>query len=384
MIFPKPIRRRLLCTPLFLFAFGVAATGAEPYRFAEGKHGKGELRYVNDLPVMILEGTPKEIGEQHAVLLGDSIKKVADLPKQLIKQHRVGAAWPLVAAAARRLMKNSPERYRRELKTAVEKSGIDEDVILVANGMLELRRLGGCSAFMIDSSRSATGGPLFGRNFDFPPLGELDRYSLVTVYRPDGKRPFVSVTFPGLGGVVSGMNDKGLSVATLDVYSTNDGSPFVDLSGTPLTICFRRLLEECSNLEEAERLMKTMKPTTWMNLAVCDRKETAVFEITPKNVVVRRGVDGQLACTNHFRSDKLARSKSCRRYATLDKENGDKKLTVADVGKVMHKVSQGDWTMQTMVFEPARLRLHLSIGSGPTSARPLKMLELATLLKIEE
>ena len=99
MISPKPVRRLLLCTPLFLFALGVAATGAEPYRFAEGKHGKGEMRYVNDLPVMILEGTPEEIGEQHAVLLGDSIKKVADLPKQLIKQHRVGAAWPLVAAA---------------------------------------------------------------------------------------------------------------------------------------------------------------------------------------------------------------------------------------------------------------------------------------------
>jgi len=346
---------------------------ADPFRFPEGKHGKGELRYVNDLPVMILEGTPEEIGEQHAVLVSESMKDVADLPKQLVKKHRV-------VATARRLMKNSPERFRRELNTAIVKSGLDEDVILVANGMLELRRIGGCSAYMIDGSRSATGGPLFGRNFDFPPLGDLDQYSLVMVYRPEGKRPFVSVGFPSLGGVVSGMNDRGLAVATLDVYSSNDGSPFIDLSGTPLTICFRRLLEECTNVEEAAWLMQTMKPTTWMNLAVCDRKGSAVFEITPKNVVIRKSDNGRLACTNHFRSDKLARSKFCLRYATLARKNGDGKLSVADVGKVMHKVNQGNWTMQTMVFEPARLRLHLSIGSGPTSARPLKTLDVATLL----
>jgi len=125
---------------------------ADPFRFPEGKHGKGELRYVNDLPVMILEGTPEEIGEQHAVLVSESMKDVADLPKQLVKKHRV-------VATARRLMKNSPERFRRELNTAIVKSGLDEDVILVATGMLELRRIGGCSAYMIDGSRSATGGP---------------------------------------------------------------------------------------------------------------------------------------------------------------------------------------------------------------------------------
>lgn len=377
------LRLAAVTAVVFRLAFP-APSAAEPFRFPEGKHGKGELRYIHGLPVLALAGTPEEMGQQHAVLVGDSLRDVADLPKQLIERHRVSVAWPLVVATARRLMKNAPQWHRRELDAAIEKSGLDEDVILVANGMLELRRIGGCSAFMIDGSRSATGGPLFGRNFDFPPLGNLDEYSLVMVYRPDGKRPFLSVGFPSLGGVVSGMNDKGLAVATLDVYSANDGSPFIDLGGTPLTFCFRRLLEECTTVNEAERLMRTMKPTTWMNLAVCDRKHAAVFEITPKNIIVRRGDKGRLACTNHFRSEKLARSKFCLRYAALASQNGDRKLSVAGVGKIMHKVNQGNWTMQTMVFEPARLRLHLSIGSGPTSARPLTTLEVSKLLLNEK
>src|SRR5260370_7860463 len=36
----------------------------EPFRFPEAKHGKGELRYINGLPVLTLAGTPEEIGGQ--------------------------------------------------------------------------------------------------------------------------------------------------------------------------------------------------------------------------------------------------------------------------------------------------------------------------------
>src|SRR5207249_1451399 len=41
---------------------------AAPFRYAEAKYGKGELRYINDLPVLFVEGTPEEIGAQMAVL----------------------------------------------------------------------------------------------------------------------------------------------------------------------------------------------------------------------------------------------------------------------------------------------------------------------------
>jgi hypothetical protein len=34
-----------------------------------------------------------------------------------------------------------------------------------------------------------------------------------------------------------------------------------------------------------------------------------------------------------------------------------------------------------MVFEPAVLKMHVSIGAGPTSGRPLTTLDLAPLLR---
>jgi len=40
------------------------AVVAKPFRFRRPSHGKGELKYINGLPVVSLVGTPEEIGEQ--------------------------------------------------------------------------------------------------------------------------------------------------------------------------------------------------------------------------------------------------------------------------------------------------------------------------------
>ena len=50
------------------------------------------------------------------------------------------------------------------------------------------------------------------------------------------------------------------------------------------------------------------------------------------------------------------------------------------VAENLHAVNKGNETIQTMIFEPTSLRLHLAIGKGPSSALPMKQLDLAALL----
>ena len=57
------------------------------------------------------------------------------------------------------------------------------------------------------------------------------------------------------------------------------------------------------------------------------------------------------------------------------------KVSIADVQKHLDAVNLGSFTLQTMVFEPATLKLHLAIGAIPASALPLRTLDLAPLLK---
>ena len=101
-----------------------------------------------------------------------------------------------------------------------------------------------------------------------------------------------------------------------------------------------------------------------------------MLEITPKNVVLRRGSDGICVNTNHFRSESLCLWKACPRYALLSKAAAIEKLGVADVFKKLDEVNMGPRTVQSMVFEPGPLVLHVAMGTCPATKGPLEKLEL--------
>jgi len=55
---------------LFLLALVSSVRAAEPRTFTEGRSGDGELKYINDLPVLVVAGTPEEMGRQTVALTG--------------------------------------------------------------------------------------------------------------------------------------------------------------------------------------------------------------------------------------------------------------------------------------------------------------------------
>ena len=373
---------------IWIVAIGVIATSAgtalaKPAgesAFVAKKVDGAELRYVDNVPLAILSGTPEEMGRQHGELLAGPGKAIAAFPERFAEEFGVTAFWPLVTQAGKTLVMQAPERHQQELAAIAAHSDLSSDKLAVGNTLLELRRLG-CSAIVVEPARSATGGPIFGRNFDFLTLGELDQYSMVIVYRPEGKHAFASVGFPGMVGAISGMNDAGLAVGTLDVEQSADGSRKFNPTGVPLAFVFRRILEECTTVDEAEALLRSIKPTTWMNLTVCDRDGGATFEITPDHIGRRDDEDGLVRCTNHFRCEGMSVGEDCWRFGQLTDFHKDQPIDVAAVHQRLDATNQGDLTLQTMVFEPRALVLHLAIGKPPVSDDPLVRIELAPLFK---
>jgi isopenicillin-N N-acyltransferase-like protein len=179
------------------------------------------------------------------------------------------------------------------------------------------------------------------------------------------------------------MNDAGLALADLTVNAAGDDSSKFNPAGTPYTLALRRVLEECTTVDEAEKLLRSGTRTTMQNVAIADKRRGAVFEITTKNIVVRRSVDDLCVCTNHFRSKELAPAASapCPRYELLAKRRESAALAVMDVAKKMDAVNQGNWTQQTMVMETTALKLHLAFGEGPATRLPLSAVDLEPLFK---
>jgi hypothetical protein len=132
-----------------------------------------------------------------------------------------------------------------------------------------------------------------------------------------------------------------------------------------------------------------MHRTATTNLVLADKDGVATFEVTPDYVIVHPAAqDGCCACTNHFSSDFLRprferdKYRSNERYQILQTaEAKPEKLGVEDLHAALHAARQPTETMQTMVFEPGKLRLHLAIGACPASACELKTLDLAPLFK---
>jgi isopenicillin-N N-acyltransferase like protein len=357
------------------------AAAAEPSRFEAAKYKSAELRFIEGLPVATVSGTPEEIGEQ----LGSLLKKpLAQLPaKQETFAKGFGYSQPPAALikTGSLFLPLFPESHRRELQATAKAADLDVNFLIFGNLMYELSRFPACSTLTVEPSRSKSGEMLFGRNLDFPTFGFLDKYSLVIVYRPTDKHAFASMTFPGFIGVSSGMNDAGLCVAQLEVGRSAEQKPSFNPTGTPVAICFRRILEECTTVDEAEKLLREQSRMIMCNLAICDRKTAAVLELTPSTVSRRPADRGLCACTNHFRTDDLAVDKHCHRYSTLSAAQKSDQLARGDVATHLHAVNQGQNTIQTMIFEPATLRAHVSFGPLPSSGQPLKLIDLAPLLR---
>jgi len=360
---------------------GPSARGGE-HRFLEKQVDGARLAYVDDVPVLSMHGSPEKMGRQLASLAGPAAERLVVYPKQTFGRHGSRQSWERLIVASRALWPNIPKRHREEIDTVVRLAGIDRDALVAGNVMMDVYRGLGCSSLLVEPSRSATGGPIMGRNLDFFSNGYLHQYTLVTVYRPAGHHAFASVGFAGLFGCLSGMNDQGLALAVHEVLAGRDGSRLFNPEGVPYTFALRRVLEECATVDEAEKLMRSMKRTTMYNVALCDRRRAAVLEVTPKSVVRRDAIDGLCPCTNHFRTAELAVFPLCRRYNAL-LTDVPARLSVDDVIGRMDAANMGRLTLQTMVFEPAPLRFHLAFGHLPASAGPFHKLELAPLFETD-
>src|SRR5262245_10888322 len=248
-------------------------------RFSEAKAGKGELKYVNGIPVLTLEGTPEEIGTQFAELaLKPAKKPLIGRVDSYMKQIGWEKTFPTMIKFADIVYYSFPKPNQVELKTAAKVADVDQKLLTALNAIPDLAKMGGCSTLVVEPARSSTGAPLFGRILDWPPFEELPESTLVIVCPPKDKHAFAAVTFPVLLGVLSGMNDAGLSLAINEITASKDESKSPNMSGTPMLFLFRKILEECTTLDEVEKMLKDHKRTTWFCLTGCEAQGGTVIE----------------------------------------------------------------------------------------------------------
>ena len=342
----------------------VTACNVAPHHVATAAPEAAQSAYVVPAyagPIVELHGSPADIGAQHAKALGEQI---STLHKNYLDRFIGTGARRMIALTTARLFKPYflPE-HLAEVDSLATGTQMDEPVAVLAQCFLDLSPKAACSTITLPPSASTDHVARFARNLDFPSLNIADKYSTVFVYHPEGRNAFVSIGWPGMIGVLSGMNEHGLCLANMEVPRSTR------LPGAmPYTLLYREALEQCKSVNEAIDLITKSPRQSANNLMLMDASgDRAVLEITPEAVAVRRaGADQALISTNHQRGLDCDTPGKCWRYDDLHEDGAGEfgHIGIPQLESMLAKVSPGKATLQSMIFEPTTRTIYLSTGAS--------------------
>ena len=262
-----------------------------------------------------LVGTPGQIGYAHAKLLRRDIFDVEGvLYRELDRVVQSPLLRTLLFDLAQFRFRNvheamSPERL---LEIAASARALEPDPYkdvfpsyqrgVYLNALYDISLsfehspLVGCTSLVLSGHAAAQGHSFLARNFDFEVNDIFDRRKVVFLVRETGAIPFASVAWPGLVGVVSGMNAEGLAVV---VHGARAGE--ARGQGEPVVHALRRLLSTCRDVPGALSALRQREPMVSHLVIMMDASgRAAVAERVPGKDIYHYSVGPKTVITNHF------------------------------------------------------------------------------------
>ena len=158
----------------------------------------------------------------------------------------------------------------------------------------------GCTSFALWNGRTADSSLMVGRNFDFYAGERFAENKIVCFIRPDSGYRFSMISWPAMCGVLSGMNEKGLTVT---INAAKSDIPAA--SAMPVSLLAREILQYASTIDEAYTI--SAKRNVFVSesflIASCVDNRAGVIEKTPGKQGLYTPYGDQIICTNHFQSE---------------------------------------------------------------------------------
>jgi hypothetical protein len=271
-----------------------------------------------------VKGTPVELGYRYArlarPLMAAGDRRMVDLFENLVPS--LAFRWAItsyVRVHYRHLDAEIPAARRAELFG--ESSGYADDFagsfptyqrFVYLHGLYDISLafehspLLGCTAFAASGPATRDGASpghtIVGRNFDLDVDPWFDEEKTVQIVEPQTGLAFVSVAWPGMIGVVSGMNQEGIWISVNGARAGEARS-----NGVPIVFTTRAVLEHARSLDEALAIIARDPPMVSHILFLADGKtgESMIVERAPNYPlgVVRYSTTSVVA--NHFRTAPL-------------------------------------------------------------------------------
>lgn len=291
--------------------------------FVSGKNSL--LKNKQGLWELYAEGDPLEIGLNTGALTDSLLQKqqkiffskIKDLIPSSFEQKmlRHFLKW-----YNRKLYLNVPEEYQTEIFGVSEYTSHEFDNIApkyqrglylhaahdIGHALQDLA-LVGCSSFAAWNEKSEDRNLILGRNFDFYVNDAFAENKIVAFINPKEGYKFMMVTWPGMIGAVSGMNQQGLTVT---INASKSKIPLI--AKTPISILTREILQHAATIDEAISIAKKRKVFVSESIMVgsANDNKAILIEVSPKKMDVYDVPNSdQLICSNHFQGEAFANDK---------------------------------------------------------------------------
>lgn len=250
---------------------------------------------------------------------------------------------------------------------------------------LQDMNMAGCTSFSAWGNKTKDSSLIVGRNFDFYVGDEFAKNKIIMFVNPDNGYKFMMVTWAGMIGAVSGMNEKGLTV------TINAAKSVIPLEAkTPISILAREILQYTSDIDEAYAIAKKREIFVSESLMIgsVEDNKTAIIEKTPERLGLFETDENYIICSNHFQSDvfsndslnlkNIKESSSIYRYKRVDELiakfpeisvndaaeilRDQKGLKNKNIGMGNEKAINQLIAHHSVIFEPAKKLAWISVG----------------------
>lgn len=156
----------------------------------------------------------------------------------------------------------------------------------------------GCTSFSAWGDNTKDGNIIHARNFDFYFGNDFAKEKVLLMVQPDSGYAFISYSWPGMMGVVSGMNEEGLAITINASMSSPPTS-----AKLPISLLVRETLQFSKNLEEAKSYINSKEVFVSESIMISSANDnkTIIIEKTPEKTDVFENNE-LIICSNHFQS----------------------------------------------------------------------------------
>lgn len=269
---------------------------------------------------MYISGSPEELGIKNGILARELIRKqeeafVNQIKKMIPSESYLKFLKYVTSFMNHQLPDYIPIDYQKEIM-ALSIFASDDYQFIGDNYARQLNyhaahdighamqnlHLVECTAFGVRNEKSSDSSLLIGRNFDFYVGDEFAENKIVLFVNPDKGFSFASISWGGMIGVVSGMNDQGLSIT---LNSAKSEIPL--FAKTPVSIIAREILQYSSTIDEAYEIAKRYPSFVAESFFISSAQDHnfAIIEKSPDTTILFKPDQDQLILTNHFQSEEL-------------------------------------------------------------------------------